>query len=150
MSASVGVTIRALGPRVNAGGTVWRLRSLVAMGHDATRLADALQTSSKAVQKLLRGQAAEVTPDLRDLVSALWNAWWDKRPPERTRTERRLATAARRQAHLHDWCPPLGLDEDQLDEPGYRPYSHYRTATGTGVAADFRPSGIRHFAGRSA
>jgi hypothetical protein len=122
---------------VDAGGTIWRLRSLVAMGHDARRIAHALRVSTKAVQKLLRGEMSDVSPQLRDKVRALWNAWWDKRPPERTGTEYRLASAARRQAQRMNWCPPLGLDEDELDEPGYRPYSRYRHATGTGVAADF-------------
>src|SRR5262245_45752373 len=129
---------------------MWRLRSLVAMGHDASRIADALQASPKVIQKLLRGGTAEVTPELRDLACTLWNAWWDKRPPERTRTEHGLASAARRRAQLHDWCPPLGLDEDQLDEPGYRPYSCYRHATGTGIATDFHPLAPRQHIGRPA
>ena len=125
--------------RLDAGGTMWRLRSLVAMGHDAGRIARALQIHPTTIQKLLRGETAEVEPELRDLGCQLWNAWWDKRPPERTRTERRQASAARRRAEQHGWCPPLGLDEDELDEPGYRPYSRYRKASGTGVAAGFHP-----------
>jgi len=136
--------------RLDAGGAIWRLRSLVAMGHDASRIAHALQVHPKAIQKLLRGETAEVEPGLRDIVCQLWNAWWDKRPPERTRTERRLASSARRRAGQQGWCPPLGLDEDQLDEPGYRPYSRYRDATGTGVAMDFHPLTARRHIGRPA
>jgi len=136
--------------RLDAGGAMWRLRSLVAMGHDASRIGHALQVHPKAIQKLLRGETAEVEPGLRDLVCQLWNAWWDKRPPERTRTERRLASTARRRAEQHGWCPPLGLDEDELDEPGYRPYSRYREASGTGVAADFHLSTARQDVRRSA
>jgi hypothetical protein len=41
---------------------------------------------------------------------------------------------------LLGWCPPLGLDEDELDEPGYRPYSRYRAAAGTGTAGEFHAS----------
>jgi len=143
--------IGAARPRLDACGARWRLRSLVAMGHDANRIADALQTSPRLIQSLLRGETAEVEPEFRDLVCQLWNAWWDKRPPERTRTERRQAGAARRRAEQHGWCPPLGLDEDEVDEPGYRPYSRYREAIGTGIAGDFHPieqhrktSGGRH------
>ena len=125
--------------QVDSGGTMWRLRSLVAMGHDATRIARALGIHSQTVQKILRGEADMVSSGLRELTCQLWDAWWDKRPPERTRGERVRARAARRRAELTGWCTPLGLDEDQLDEPGYRPYARYRAATGTGTAAEFRP-----------
>ena len=126
-------------PNVDAGGTMWRLRSLVAMGHDARRIADALRVRSDVIQAILRGEMETVGSGLRDVTCQLWDAWWDKRPPERNRGERARARAARRRAELAGWCAPLGLDEDQLDEPGYRPYARYRAATGTGTAAEFRP-----------
>jgi hypothetical protein len=125
--------------RVDATGTMWRMRSLVAMGHDGTRIAHALAVSPHTIRKLLRGEEDHVSADLRDLACQLWNAWWDKRPAERTRDERRAAASARHQAQRRGWCTPLGLDEDELDEPGYRPYSRYRPAAGTGIAAEFRP-----------
>ena len=125
--------------QVDAGGTMWRLRSLVAMGHDAGRIAAALKLSPQLVEKVVRGQAGAVSADLRDLVCQLWDAWWDKRPPVLTRSDRRAVGAARRRAERCGWCPPLGLDEDELDEPGYRPYSRYREATGTGTAEEFTP-----------
>jgi hypothetical protein len=138
-SAADGVAVASPAAHVDAGGTMWRLRSLVAMGHDASRIAQALRVRPKTIQKLLRGEADAVSPELRDLACQLWDAWWDKRPPERTRHERRAAATARGRAERHGWCPPLGLDEDELDEPGYRPYSHYRAAAGTGLAVEFRP-----------
>ncbi len=122
---------------VDAGGTKWRLRSLVAMGHSATRIATALHVGTDTVQKLLRGEVALLGTDLRNLAGQLWNAWWDKFPPETTRRERQAAVAARRRAERNNWCAPAGLDEDLLDQPGYRPFSSYRPATGTGVADDF-------------
>lgn len=125
---------------VEAGGTAWRLRSLVAMGHSATRIAEALRVRTDTVQKLLRGDAALIGSELRELANQLWNAWWDKRPPETTSRERQAAIAARRRAERNGWCAPVGLDEDRLDEPGYRPYSKYRPATGTGTASDFCPT----------
>jgi hypothetical protein len=125
--------------QVDGGGTMWRLRSLVAMGHDATRIARALRVHPQTVQDILRGDAVTVTSELRGLAQQLWDAWWDKRPPEQTRSQRRTAAGARRQAERCGWCPPLGLDEDELDEPGYRPYSRYRAATGTGIAGEFLP-----------
>ena len=126
--------------RVEAGGTRWRLRSLVAMGHDAARLAGALRIEPRAVRRILSGDTATVTPALRDLTRQLWDVWWDKRPPEDTRARRRAAATARHLARDHGWCTPLGLDEEYLDDPGYRPYAIWRPATGTGTAAPFRPA----------
>lgn len=137
--AADGVVIAETAVRLHAGGTMWRLRSLGAMGHDASRIARALRVHPKTIQKLLRGEAETVSPELRELSCQLWDAWWDKRPPERTRDERRAAATARRRAKRHGWCTPLGLEEDKLDELGYRPYSRYRAATGTGLAEEFRP-----------
>lgn len=131
---------RSAAADVDAGGTMWRLRSLVAMGHDARRLANALAADPDAIQAILRGNRATVSASLRGLACQLWDAWWDKRPPERTASEHDRARAARSLAELAGWCPPLGLDEDELDEPGYRPYSRYREASGTGIAPDFRPA----------
>jgi plasmid maintenance system antidote protein VapI len=124
---------------VDSGGTMWRLRSLVAMGHDATRIARALGLHPQTVQEILRGDADTVSSRLREHTGRLWDAWWDKRPPEQTASQRHAAAAARQQAERLGWCPPLGLDEDELDEPGYRPYSRYRAAAGTGTAGEFRP-----------
>ena len=122
---------------VDAGGSMWRLRSLVAMGHDTSRIARALRTRPRMIRELVRGDVDVVSPQFRDLACQLWEAWWDKRPPERTPTECRAATRARHRAQASNWCTPLGLDEEFLDDSDYRPYSIYRHATGTGVAADF-------------
>ena len=126
--------------RLDAGGTTWRLRSLIAMGHDSSRIARAMNVRPKAIQKLVRGDTTTVSPGFRDLACQLWNAWWDKRPPETTRSERRAASAARRRAERNSWPAAAGLDEDELDEPGYRPFCGYRPATGTSIAPDFRPA----------
>ena len=125
---------------LDAGGTTWRLRSLVAMGHDSTRIARAMNVRPESIRKLVRGDTTTVSPEFRDLAYQLWNAGWDKRPPETTRRERMAASTARRRAEHHSWPAAAGLDEDELDEPGYRPFCRYRPATGTGIAPDFRPA----------
>lgn len=153
MNATAGSGLRAMpatAVQLPAGGVMWRLRSLVAMGHDARRIANALAVERQTVEEILRGERATVTARLRDLACDLWDAWWDKQPPERTTSERRAAAAARRLAERNGWCPPLGLDEDALDDPGYRPYSRYRDATGTGVAGEFCPRAGRRGSGRRA
>jgi hypothetical protein len=48
----------------------------------------ALGTGEDAIQRLVRGDARTVSPQLRDAVADLYDAWWDKRAPERTRAER--------------------------------------------------------------
>jgi hypothetical protein len=123
--------------RVHSGGTMWRLRSLVAMGHDATRIARALDISPSTARRLIRGHTATTTPELADLTRQLWDAWWDKRPQENTPAARHAAATARRTAQRNGWCQPAGLDEEHLDQPGYRPYAIWRPAAGTGTADGF-------------
>ncbi|HET9894624.1 MAG TPA: hypothetical protein VFQ44_06785 [Streptosporangiaceae bacterium] len=125
--------------RMDANGTAWRMRSLVAMGHDATRIAQALDVAPEFVRRLVRGESKTITVALHLLACRLWDAWWDKTPPERTSAERRTAARARHQAMRHDWPAAAGLDEDLLDHRGYKPWCHYHPATGTGVAPDFDP-----------
>lgn len=126
--------------RVPAAGTMWRLRSLVAMGHDATRIAHALGITPSTARRLITGRTATITPALRHLACQLWDAWWDKRPPEHTTARRRAATTARRAAQRNGWPQPAALDEDCLDQPGYRPYAIWRPAAGTGTAPAFHPA----------
>ena len=131
---------RSTGPRdrLDAGGTRLRLRALQVMGHGSARIARALGVREETVGRLVRGDARSISPPLRDAVAGLYDAWWDKRAPERTRAERAAAARARRRAAAGNWCAGAALNDDQLDVPGYRPRAGYRPATGTGVAADIR------------
>jgi hypothetical protein len=96
------------------------------------------------IRRITRGDASSVSPQLRDAVTALYDTWWDKRAPERTRAERAAATGARRRAAAGNWCAAAALDDDRLDIPGYRPRSRWRPATGTGVAPDIHPPARHH------
>jgi hypothetical protein len=109
------------------------------MGHTSARIARAAGVSDQAIQKLTRGAVKTVSPRLRDAVAEVYDAWWDKRAPERTRAERAAATAARRRAIAGNWCAAAALDDDELDIPGYRPAQGWRPARGTGVATDSYP-----------
>jgi plasmid maintenance system antidote protein VapI len=130
--------------RLDAGGTRLRLRALHVMGHGSARMARALGVRETAISELVRGDARTVSPKLRDSITDLYDTWWDKRAPERTRAERAAATAARRRAIAGNWCAAAALDDDQLDVPGYRPRQGWKPATGTGVAPDLRPAGRHH------
>jgi hypothetical protein len=130
--------------RVDAGGTRLRLRALHVMGHGSARIARALGIRELTIRRLVRGDATTVSPHLRDTIADLYDAWWDKRAPERTRAERAAATAARQRASVGNWCAAAALDDDLLDIPGYRPRSRWRPATGTGTARDTYPPARAH------
>ena len=124
------------GPSVS--GCRLRLRALVAMGHSPELIARALGggTSARTVQRILRGQTKEIPARQLARIRRLYEAWWDRTPPERTPDERAAAAAAWRRARWNRWCTGMGLDDDLLDELGYDPYCAWRPATGTGVATD--------------
>ena len=109
------------------------------MGHGSARIARALGVREMTIRGIVRGDATTISPRLRDAITDLYDAWWDKRAPERTRFESSAATAARRRAIAGNWCASAGLDDDELDIPGYRPASGWKPATGTGIAPDIRP-----------
>jgi predicted transcriptional regulator len=149
-AALLAVTSRSLTQaRIDAGGTRLRLRALHVMGHGSARIARAVGVSEHTIRALVRGDAQSVSCRLRDAVIVVYDAWWDKRAPERTRAERAAACAARRRAIAGNWCAAAALDDDKLDIPGYRPGHGWKPATGTGVAADIRPV-LRQATGLSA
>ena len=107
--------------RLDAGGTRLRLRALHVMGHGSARIARAAGVHPRTIRTLVRGDANTVSPQLRHAIIAVYDAWWDKRAPARTRSERAAATAARNRAIAGNWCAAAALDDDLLDIPGYRP-----------------------------
>ena len=123
-------------PRVDANGSRWRLRSLVAMGHTTGRITTALGASASTVEALIRGDRATVTTGLRDDITRLFDAWWDRQPPRRAPGQKTAACKALQRAAVHNWPCPAALDEDELDQPGYQPAARWRYARGTGIAGD--------------
>ena len=73
---------------MDAGGARLRLRALHVMGHSSARIARAVGVREMTIRKLVRGDARTVSPQLRDAIAAVYDAWWDKRAPGRTRFER--------------------------------------------------------------
>jgi plasmid maintenance system antidote protein VapI len=130
--------------RLDAGGTRLRLRALHVMGHSSARIARAAGVREMTIRKLVTGDIRAVSPKLRDKITDVYDAWWDKRAPERTPAQLGAATAARRRAIAGNWCAAGALDDDQLDTPGYRPRHGWKPATGTGTAPDIRPPVRRH------
>jgi hypothetical protein len=94
-AAVVEVTSRTMpGRYVEAGGARLRLRALHVMGHGSARIARAAGVHPATIRALVRGDAVTVSPPVRDAITAVYEAWWDKRAPGRTRCERGAATAA--------------------------------------------------------
>ena len=134
--------------RVDAGGTRLRLRALHVMGHGSARIARAVGVQQKTIAKLVRGHTTTISPQLRDAITAVYETWWDKRAPARTRFERRAATVARKRAIAGNWCAAAALDDDLLDTPAYRPCWGWKPATGTGTAPDICPPALQQKEGR--
>ncbi len=65
--------------RLDAGGTRLRLRALHVMGHGSARISRALGVREETTQRLVRGDARTISPQLRDAIADLYDAWWDKR-----------------------------------------------------------------------
>ena len=130
--------------RLDAGGTRLRLRALHVMGHGSARIARAAGVREMTIRVLVRGDARTISPKLRDTIAGVYDAWWDKRAPGRTRAERGAATTARKRAIAGNWCAAAALDDDQLDVPGYRPQYGWKPAAGTGTAPSIRPAARHH------
>jgi hypothetical protein len=130
--------IRSMRP--SPGGIMWRLRSLVAMGHSCSRMAAATGIAPATLRRIVRGEAVTISPELRQAIIALFGAWWDKTPPRPNRRDKLAAHSALRRAALNDWPCPAGLDEDELDQPGYRPSHGWLPATGAGIAGRPTPA----------
>ena len=126
--------------RPSPAAAMWRLRALVAMGHTCSRMAAATGIPAGTLRRIVRGEAVTVSPELQQVVAALFDAWWDKTPTRRTRREKLAAANALKRAALNDWPCPAGLDEDQLDQPGYQPRCGWLPATGTGIAGPPTPA----------
>ena len=122
----------------SANGSKWRLRSLVAMGHSGRRMALALGISEDRVHRLLNEKVAEIDGHTFWLVHSLWEAWWDKRPPARSRAEKAAITVAYQKAARRRWPTPANLDEEDIDRlADYRPKPGWKHGTGVAVADDY-------------
>jgi hypothetical protein len=128
--------------RVDANGTQWRLRSLIAMGHDCARIARAqvsalswCAASSGARHALLPGSVPSPSS------SGTRGGIRPRRlapPPNGALLQARSASP-----RTADGPAAAGLDEDELDRPGYRPSCRYQPATGKSIAPDFPPARLR-------
>jgi lambda repressor-like predicted transcriptional regulator len=127
------------GARRDATGTRLRLRALTATGYPAAGLAARAGVAPSTIRDLLSGHTRTVTPVLHRAVAALYDDLWDQPPPASTGAQRRAAAAALHRAAANGWPPPMGLDDDLIDDPGYRPRSHWRPTAAACVPRPKRP-----------
>jgi hypothetical protein len=116
--------------RRDAAGTRLRLRALVAVGHPAVSLAAGAGLTPRAVWDIVRGTTGTVSPAVHAAVVALYDRMWDQLPEERTAAQRRAVSAARGRAARNGWPPPMGLDDERIDDPRYRPRAQWRLVAG--------------------
>ena len=126
---------------INAWGTRLRLRSLIAMGHNTRRMGEALDLSQQKVTAIVNGLVIEIPVDPGQGCGLALGGVVGHVPPTRTRAEKDSFRRARAKAARRDWCCPLGLDEELIDDPYYIPGSGWLPATGTGIAFDPFPLG---------
>jgi hypothetical protein len=116
--------------RRDATGTRRRLQALIALGYPAASLAHRLGADPRRVKCVVRGTTATVTSLMHAAVHDLYDQLWDVRPAEGTLAERKAAAAARALATSKGWPTPMGLDDDRIDDPAYRPRTQWQPATG--------------------
>jgi transcriptional regulator with XRE-family HTH domain len=116
--------------RQDASGARRRLQALIAVGHPPASLAHHLGAKPRWVSRIVRGTTATVTPRMHAAICDLYDQIWDKRPPEHTAAQRQAAAAARALAAGSGWPTPMGLDDDLMDDPAYRPRTQWRPAAG--------------------
>ena len=113
------------GARVDGNGTRLRLRALVAIGWPMAELARRLDMEPTNITRLIHGRS-QITRATAGRVAALYEQLWDAPPSPTNGYQRRAVTLARRYALARSWSVPMGLDDDRLNDPNYRP--HRRTA----------------------
>jgi hypothetical protein len=84
------------------------------------------------------GDAPTIGTRLRVDVTDLYDAWWDKRAPERTSAERGAATAAAPSPATGAPAPAWTTTSSTPSATG--PKSTWKPATGTGTAPDIDPT----------
>lgn len=102
-------------------GTRRRIEALACMGWSMRALSRALGWHQDRLQVLLSIPGGGVSPANRDRIAALYDELWDKRPPERTRSERISASRPRALAARNGWAPPLAWDDDTIEDPDATP-----------------------------
>ena len=105
------------GAIIDHHGTTRRVRALVALGWSQSKLAERLGIM-RSNFFLARGDR-DVTVGTARAVRELYDELSMTLPPETEWRDKIAASRARRYANARGWVPPLGLDDERLDDPTY-------------------------------
>ncbi len=101
-------------------GTQRRIRALFALGWTDT----SIQAATGVDADRLRGACLDrqsIRPGLAESVAGAYESLWNREPPQQTAEQRDAAAAARACACRWGWAPPMGRDDDLIDDPARRP-----------------------------
>lgn len=106
-------------------GSRLRIQALHAIGYTMVELAPMTGQDATSLKRLANPDAwrayQDIDTKLARRIRRLYDNLWDKPPTPTTRTGRANAARAITQAAAKGWVPPLGLDEDRIDDPTYQP-----------------------------
>lgn len=104
---------------IDPTGTVRRTRALIAIGWSQAKLAARLGLTPQNFWFPSASRPAVLVSTAR-AVRELYDELSMQLPPEDTHGDRIAASRARRYAQARRWVPPLGWDEDKIDDPAAR------------------------------
>lgn len=100
---------------VDSTGTVRRLGALIAIGYTGHGLAKMIGANPSYMTRIL--SHSSVQERTRRKVVDLYERLWDKPPVAKTPEEAFVIRRAKAHAKAKGWVPPLGLDDDTIDDP---------------------------------
>ena len=101
-------------------GTQRRIRALFALGWTDTSIQAATGVAAGRLRRA-RLDRQSIRPGLAGPAAGAYESLWNREPPQETAEQRDDAGAARAYACRWGWAPPMGRDDDLIDDPARRP-----------------------------
>ena len=119
---------------VTPTGVTRRIRALTALGYTAAAIAEMTGLDKTHVKTLRDSPAAFVMPATRAAVVAAYDRYSMTLAPVTDRYAKAQVSRMVNHARREGWPPPLALDDDRIDDPGYMPRDWHYTATDRATA----------------
>lgn len=105
---------------VPAIGARRRVQALACLGWSNAEVARRAGMHPEHLPNLVNN-AETITRRTAERIAKVYDELSMRFPPARTKQEKQAITYARNIARLKGWFPPLAWDEDNIDDPNYRP-----------------------------